>query len=144
MFRSCCSRSCIPNSKLNPIHPEKSLEDTDYLDNLFRNCILETENTKNLSNYYSQHIEASIPVETDYQTSDQSDFLLSKPQYPSHSPMQKSSFTPSSTNCSQCPSPSEGFCISCSGVKYCKVCFIRSHRSPLENHRLVGYGVSKV
>lgn len=141
MFRSCCSRSCVPNSKLNPIHPEKSLEDTDYLDNLFRNCDLETENTKNLSNYYSQHIEASIPVETDYQTSDQSDFLLSKSQYP---PTEKPASTPSSPNCAQCSSPSEGLCISCSGVKYCKVCFIRSHRSPLGDHRLVRYGVGKV
>jgi hypothetical protein len=144
MFRSCCSRSCIPNSKLNPVHPEKSLEDTEYLDNLFRNCVLEAENTKNLSNYYSQHIEASIPVETDYQTSDQSDFILSKPQNPPHFPIEKEASAHSSTDCAECSSPSEGFCISCSGVKYCKVCFIRSHRSALGDHRLVRYGVGKV
>lgn len=64
MYKCCCSRSWIPNSRLKPTKLERSLDETDDIDNIFQNCLLDSDNSKNLSTYYSQHIEASILVDT--------------------------------------------------------------------------------
>ncbi len=50
--------------------PEKTFEETEDIDKIFRNLISEEETSKNISKYYSQNIEITTPVETDNQSSD--------------------------------------------------------------------------